>query len=714
MSENKELISEIYRKLDRLKLLHDLDPHELDDYYILECPHCEKREAFIYKAGTKIVCNRKNHCGFESSLWDFLQKKYQLTAKETLQKLALAADVVLPTFSHIENERVQRELERFEFLEKAMGYFCSQLWTQEGQEALHYLHSRGYSDSEIQQMGLGFFPSSRAVKDYFVNIGYNVNNVNIYLKWLDYRDNYVIVLPQRDLFGRVIEIWGRVIPSTEGKEKNKYKPFTEASKSTPFNLNAIKSHKEIIIVEGYFDALIATARGKAGVLAIGGTKLTKEQLHQLQSLRIKQCILVLDNDAAGRKGTFDSLLECSKLGIQAFVCEIPSPYKDPDELIIKEGIETFENLTKNACSAGDWACRYLSKIYDLNVPLKLNAARKEALRIATFFTDPIDNAAFSVKAAELFKIAPDLFKSNSLPTKEVQEETQSLGVYTLKDLQKDLVETQESLKTGFPKFDTALRIPQEAITIIAGRPSHGKTTFMLNLFLKMAETYPQKEFYFFSYEETKKQLALKLLNMLIGQVFDPSKNLRNIEGYIKGNLTENREIEKGKKLFEALTQSKRLRLIDEPLYVDDLAETIRQIKQKGEVGAIFIDYIQKVKIKGKFGTRQLELQKVSETLLETAKSQSVPIILGAQLGRDSGSSNKVRLDNLREAGDIEQDANLVLGIYNEAMERLQFDESIPIEQKVDLKVVVLKNRNGAVNRTLTFEFERPTLKITEK
>ena len=93
------------------------------------------------------------------------------------------------------------------------------------------------------------------------------------------------------------------------------------------------------------------------------------------------------------------------------------------------------------------------------------------------------------------------------------------------------------------------------------------------------------------------------------------------------------------------------------------------LKERGKIGAIFIDYIQKIKFKGKSSTRQLELQKISETILETAKFNSVPIILGAQFGRGNTKQEVLRLDNLREAGDIENDAKLFLGIWNEAKEK---------------------------------------------
>ncbi len=74
----------------------------------------------------------------------------------------------------------------------------------------------------------------------------------------------------------------------------------------------------------------------------------------------------------------------------------------------------------------------------------------------------------------------------------------------------------------------------------------------------------------------------------------------------------------------------------------------------------------------------------------------------------------MKLDNLREAGDLEQDANLVLGLHNQAMEEAQDKQTQLTSRKVDLTITPLKNRNGIVNKTVTLEFDRPLLQIKDK
>jgi replicative DNA helicase len=110
----------------------------------------------------------------------------------------------------------------------------------------------------------------------------------------------------------------------------------------------------------------------------------------------------------------------------------------------------------------------------------------------------------------------------------------------------------------------------------------------------------------------------------------------------------------------------------------------------------------------------MELQKISETILETAKANNIPIILGAQLGRGTGKKEVLRLDNLREAGDIENDAKLVLGIWNQAKEDADSKDESLKSRKVDLEIVILKNRNGPSNQSAFLEFDRALSTIGEK
>jgi len=340
--------------------------------------------------------------------------------------------------------------------------------------------------------------------------------------------------------------------------------------------------------------------------------------------------------------------------------------------------------------------------------LKKFTAKRQLISALNSATNDLKQDSNPYKIIEKCKESFDDIEKNK-PIKDYFE----IPPYTLEDLQKELSQTKEGLKTGYKELDEIVRIPNEATTLIGGRPSHGKTTFMLNLLLNLIKQYPNLHFYFFSYEETRQQIAVKIINILSEWIFNECQNLIQLEGYLRGGHTSFGMVEKGKKLYQEFVESGRLRIIGDPFYIQQLPTIISSLKSKFPIGAVFIDYIQKIKNKQKFGTRQLELANTSNIILETAKACSVPMILGAQLGRDKESKNKVKLDNLREAGDLEQDANVVLGLHNSSMEAAQDEQKQLIDRKVNLTITPLKNRSGIVNKTITLEFDRPLLKIKD-
>lgn len=109
-----------------------------------------------------------------------------------------------------------------------------------------------------------------------------------------------------------------------------------------------------------------------------------------------------------------------------------------------------------------------------------------------------------------------------------------LKPYTGNDLQRDLGKTREGLLTEYAKLDNYVSIPPAAITLVAGRPGHGKTTFMLNLLLNMIRKYPDQNFYFFSYEEAPSQIATKIIQILCGyNRWNINQPLKALQAYLR-------------------------------------------------------------------------------------------------------------------------------------------------------------------------------------
>jgi replicative DNA helicase len=774
-SDTGLLLDEIYKNLDPMTALSELEPRKTGQAYMLKCPQCDKKRAFIYEGGRAITCNRRNECGYSSTLWDYLANKDgHTTAQETLQALAKLSGYTLPsTLSSDALEALKRSQVQQTRLETAQGLLTTYLSSDNAKNEREYLHNRGYTDDDIQTMGLGVIPVKSALDamlaDAFVN---NVNIVNTKISELSvtgYGSTHTLSIPLRNKRGQLI---GWSVRSISGAEpKYKYSQGIETG-SELHNLDQARGLKNLVIVEAPIDALIATARGLLGVVACYRDKPTTKQLDDIKAQGVTTVTLALDNDEAGQKGTQETLYALAERGIRGYVLTYPKGSKDLDELIKNKGAETAQGLIDNPEAGYSYLIKCLhslhckhEKITDIESRNLLDALIDLDAKLA----DDLASKAITEHITETLGLAPELIKdaleknraskaqaeretgfkklslqaerllkeskyddleelyNEQLPSLRAKNPKTILEPYTSEHFIADIQQRREGYSTGWSGLDEYTLIPSEALTIVAGRPSHGKTTVMLNMLYNLVTARPDESFYFFSYEETRSQLALKLMTIISGVQLDQYKNTQRIEKYYKtGRLDASyakglseaqakAKLDEAKNTYDDLIKSGRLWIIDEPLQVTDLCGTIDSLK--GKAGAIFIDYIQKIKSKYNVQSRQVEIQKISGDLLDTAKRTGVAIILGAQLNRlaEKGEAKHISLDQLRESGDIEQDANLVLGLYNHA--RADYDVNPDSDRSSDpsttIDVKVLKNRSGATNVYTSLTFDSPILTLTE-
>jgi len=274
-------------------------------------------------------------------------------------------------------------------------------------------------------------------------------------------------------------------------------------------------------------------------------------------------------------------------------------------------------------------------------------------------------------------------------------------------------------KTGYSSLDSFIGFTPGAVTLIAGRPSHGKTTFIFNLLLQMSNLYQDRSFYFFTYEEPVKNISVKLLNRLIDtdlsgyfrEIKDLPKptNYEFIKAYIRARRKDIRQIEEGKRLLQELIDSQRIRVIDRNYSVEELSSLIAYLNKRERIGALFIDYIQRMRTEVNFRDTTPEIAYISKQVLQIAKESGLPIILGAQLNRATDTKGgKPKLENLKASGSLEEDANTVISVYCRAREEEETEsgEQSSKQREVELEIKTLKNREGEVNTTETLNWDR--------
>lgn len=284
----------------------------------------------------------------------------------------------------------------------------------------------------------------------------------------------------------------------------------------------------------------------------------------------------------------------------------------------------------------------------------------------------------------------------------------------------------ESLSSGYTIGGEPLLLPSGAISILTAPTSHGKTTFLINMALNVAQDNPDKEIYLFSYEEDGDSILINTLNTYLDEEIS-FNNRRTLKSYFTTGSTEyikkeNRErfTANKDKFFKELIETRRLNIHYSSYNSDTLIEAIRYLHKHAKPGAIFIDYIQLLNLpEGKYKTysRQEEIKEICIALKDVAVETGLPIILGAQFNREVINQLRLHATKIGEAGDIERIANLIVGFWNNNFKPLATDGELnEINSKGantpdTLYITILKNRGAKPGLEDILSFNGNTGKI---
>jgi replicative DNA helicase len=225
------------------------------------------------------------------------------------------------------------------------------------------------------------------------------------------------------------------------------------------------------------------------------------------------------------------------------------------------------------------------------------------------------------------------------------------------------------------------------LVILAARPSQGKTALGLNIAKGASEM--GRPVAFFSLEMSSTQLVNRLL---------ASDSEINGEHILRGTLSPAQ--------WPSLMASAE-NISDLPLFIDDtssinileLKSKCRKLKMERGIKLIVVDYLQLMTGERQKGdSRDREIGTISAGLKAIAKELEVPVIALSQLSRANeqrGGSKKPMLSDLRESGNIEQDADIVMFIHRPEYYGIMEDED-GASTKGKAEIIFAKHRNGAV------------------
>lgn len=391
------------------------------------------------------------------------------------------------------------------------------------------------------------------------------------------------------------------------------------------------------------------------------------------SLEAEQALLgciLLDNDAQmeifaklypddfyteSHKNIYDSMLKIYNKSIPVDFVTLTNQLEVEKKLETIGGIDYITYLTNVVPSAANFQ-HYMDIVKNNSVRRHLIFESQEIIR----------NAFDSENGEQAMQFAEK--KVFDLSQKETASDLELVGKPggTLTNVLKQISELAENkgkmrgIPTGYKEFDAITNGLQKSdLILLAARPGVGKTSFAMNIAVNAAVN-DEKKVAIFDLEMSREQLMQRALSSLA------KVNLGHI---LKGDM----DSEEWKRIWTA-----EKKLAQSAIYVDDssmvtpfeIISKCRKLKMTEGLDLIVIDYLQLMTMgKNSRDSRNQEVSDITRTLKVAAKELNVPIILLSQLSRavelrQGFEGHKPVLSDLRDSGSIEQDADIVLFLYN--------------------------------------------------
>ena len=246
--------------------------------------------------------------------------------------------------------------------------------------------------------------------------------------------------------------------------------------------------------------------------------------------------------------------------------------------------------------------------------------------------------------------------------------------------------TSNGILTGYRDLDNITGgFQRSELIVLAGRPSHGKTSLGVNIGRNVAAA--GMNVAIFSLEMSARELMIRLIS---SEARVDGKRLKLGKSYPDEWI----------RIKDAIPQLKTNIFIDDSseLSILEIRAKSRKIHKDNPLDLILVDYLQLIKGPADAERRDLEVAYISRNLKALAKELDVPVVACSQLNRNvetRGKEKRPQLSDLRESGAIEQDADVVIFVHRPIVGMKYDDKDADMEQfKRQADIIIGKQRNG--------------------
>ena len=242
------------------------------------------------------------------------------------------------------------------------------------------------------------------------------------------------------------------------------------------------------------------------------------------------------------------------------------------------------------------------------------------------------------------------------------------------------------LELGWKSLHRKILLEDVDVMVVGGRPAMGKTAWALSM-IKNLVFDQDKQIVFFSLEMSKEQIIRRMLALLLE--IDSNR--------IKYGECTHDELETIYN-FRTDYRWKNLHILDGSHSIQDLNRELSRLSGQNKIDCYIVDYLQKI-IPKKDNNRYQEVTKISNGIKQLTMALRIPAICLAQLSRDSSKTGKrPSLPDLKESGEIEQDASIVAFLHRpEYYGDMADDQGNSTENMGEF--IIAKNREGVIGIT---------------
>ena len=371
------------------------------------CPfHSEKTPSFhLYPENQSFYCFG---CETGGDVITFIRKIENLDYVEAVRFLAQMAGMEMPAQEEHDGAAALRS-RILELNRKAALFFHNCLLSPQGKPGRDYLEKRRLQPHTITHFGLGYAPDSwNALTDYLHSQGYRDSELIAsalagYSKrtsrCYDLFRNRVI-FPIIDLRGNVIAFGGRVLDDSKPKYLNSNDTPVFKKSRCLFALNFAKSGRagNLILCEGYMDAIALHQAGFTNAVATLGTALTPEQ-SRLMARYAKEVIVSYDSDEPGRNAARRAIGLLTPAGLHVRVLQIEGG-KDPDEFIKTYGADRFRLMLEKCGNHIEYRLNDAMSKYHLEAAEERAACLKEAVAVLATVPSLVERDVYAGRLAD--------------------------------------------------------------------------------------------------------------------------------------------------------------------------------------------------------------------------------------------------------------------------------------------------------------------------